>query len=358
LTTMFCRFFLGFYVAVSSPGCGRFNFDIVGSTEAQDAAPDDANDEVANLAFVTTTTYNGNLGGVEGANALCNEQATVAGLVGDFVAVPRSTDQDDPTIALAGSTGWKSIAGKWVFETREQVNAAEPINALTNARGYIPTTWSGSGGNSCTGWTDASVGSIGGTKTWRAWGSVNDIGQANAGPRSCDEFYALSCFERGRQATRRQPAIDQRLIFVSRTTWQPQQSGRASADALCNREAAGANRAGQFVALLPVNGESALSRIPDAATTVFQRGNGEPFMLSYAPQTFLLEDASGASIPISSYYAWTGGYIDSATKPNCSSWQNPGEIGAIGNFHFFGNNYYDGLELPCTNAYHVYCVQQ
>ena len=47
------------------------------------------------LVFVTSTTHNGNLGGVAGADAICNARAAAAGLPGSYLAWISMAD-DDP----------------------------------------------------------------------------------------------------------------------------------------------------------------------------------------------------------------------------------------------------------------------
>jgi hypothetical protein len=350
-------------LTVSLLGCGRLNVDSRDSDtiDASDLGSVDGNvattdaPAVANLAFITSSLYSGNLGGIDGANALCNQSAMNAGLSGDFVAFLHSPAQTDPTTQLTGSSGWKNAAGDWIAETRAQLANIELINPLlTENKTSPPSTWSGSGGKSCNGWTDASPLSAGRTKTWRAWGDANDGYGATS---NCDGQFALACFERGHQATRVPPPLTKRLIFISRNTWGPQPGGRVSADALCTQEASNANRPGQFIALLPTDTEAAITRVNDAAA-VFQRTNGEQFTLAPSPSTFLLEDATGTLLPGSSSYAWPGGDITKLPTNGCTSWQDTTPLGFIGFFKYLGNNYSDRGDASCSRSFHVYCVQQ
>jgi len=81
-----------FLLAMSLAGCGGI-LDL-GSNSDETTTPD-ADDGHARRVFVTSTQYDGNLGGIAGADAKCASHATAAGLGGTYLAW-LSTSQTSP----------------------------------------------------------------------------------------------------------------------------------------------------------------------------------------------------------------------------------------------------------------------
>jgi hypothetical protein len=64
-----------------------------------------------NLMFTTSGIYNGNLGGLAGADAICKQHATAAGLKGNYLAYLGATATDAPS-RFAGASGWTRVDGR------------------------------------------------------------------------------------------------------------------------------------------------------------------------------------------------------------------------------------------------------
>jgi len=65
----------------------------------------------ANLMFTTSATYNGNLGGLSGADVKCQAAALAAGLKGNYRAYLGATGTNAPS-RLAGASGWTRVDGR------------------------------------------------------------------------------------------------------------------------------------------------------------------------------------------------------------------------------------------------------
>jgi hypothetical protein len=101
-----------------------------GSKPNADAQLDDALPR-AKIVFVTTAASTGELGGITGADALCNAEAKSSGINGTFVAYLRqgygSSQHAASRLPDAGG-GWSRVDGKVAFTTNPQ--NAVPTNAL------------------------------------------------------------------------------------------------------------------------------------------------------------------------------------------------------------------------------------
>ena len=85
--------------------CGRRNFNDDAGVEAD--APPGAR---ANYVFATSSLHPGDLGGLAGADAICQQRATAAGLTGTYVAYLTSGGIHAST-RLIGSRGWQRVDG-------------------------------------------------------------------------------------------------------------------------------------------------------------------------------------------------------------------------------------------------------
>ena len=74
------------FVAAAVAACGRLDFGVRADGGLGDVAIIVDAPAPANVAFVTSGTFTGNLGGLAGVDAKCNAAALSAGLTGMFVA--------------------------------------------------------------------------------------------------------------------------------------------------------------------------------------------------------------------------------------------------------------------------------
>jgi hypothetical protein len=318
-----------------------------------------------NVAFLTSALYMGDIGGASGADQICKTHAATAGLAGDFVAMIQDATRTDPTTLLAASSGWTMLDGRWLAQTPAQVANGQWIHPLTttDVKSTIdPYTdvlvvWAGTMTNACSDWTTNSTQTTGIIKGLLGWGSFGQTGESV----KCNKQYRLACFERGNQATRIPPVLDQRLVFVSNGTWRPSTGGRDSADFFCANEALTAGRRGRFVALLPMNASAAITRINPPITTKFQRSDGELIGLLTSLKTYIMLDATGQPVVGPT---WTGGFPDQVQLNTCNQWTSStagsaiiGLAGTISNSAYLGDVATGQLE-SCNNAAHLYCIQQ
>ncbi len=377
---------LGVVLTVS---CGLAGCHLVFSPDASNETPIDATRDAVvdgrvdgdtsispNRAFITSTAFTGNLGGVEGANAKCNKvagNATVP-LAGTFIAVLATQNPNDNIYnaldLLKNSRGWIRTDGAFVADAYTDFAAGNLRNAIVlDENGKLAeatTIWTGlnrqgvSSTPNCTNFDDATDQS-----------SVGDTGFRNltlaAGPRSCATLHRLLCVSYGKFfAATPLPLLPKRnRIFLSQGTL----GGNATLtnfDRLCNNEAAATlgTPAGAFSALLSVSTQSALTRAEISPTTVFTRIDRTPVApFTGEPQTFLNQFADGTfPNPMITLEVWTGGMPTAAASlaETCSDWSMSlsGNPGITGNANSAASAAYTLTKEACTDQRHVYCVEK
>jgi hypothetical protein len=236
---------------------------------AVDAADSGSTNKAHNLMFTTSTLYSpGLIGGLSGADAICNARAAAAELPGTFVAwlsAPGCTAGACSAEQRLGSArGWVRkdglpfaasvadiVAGKILYppildEWGSQVGTegvATGTGANGQAKGGNCGNWGSVDGNFMSGLPHS------GTEVWTDAGEV---------PCSGDSV-RLYCFGVDHSTPLQLPEADGRVAFLSSNRFSPA-GGRDSADRLCRDEAMAANLGGEFVALLATSSEPALSR--------------------------------------------------------------------------------------------------
>nr|WP_276603086.1 DUF4215 domain-containing protein [Nannocystis pusilla] len=156
----------------------------------------------AKRAFVTSTTYDGNLGGLAGAAAKCQTRADAAGLGGTW-DVWLSTDASSPsTRFLPSLPGYRRIDNVIVANTlADLTDGTIDIAISVTELGTTPSAsdvWTGSGPNgqattaTCTNWTTNSSAVTG--EYGRSNGS-NAVWSDNGNPATCNGLRRLYCFE-------------------------------------------------------------------------------------------------------------------------------------------------------------------
>ena len=251
------------WLVVLVASCGRLGFDPVGDAASAgvDAAGLDGATQ-ANRAFVTSAQLVGNLGGLAGADALCTNAASAAGLDGTFVAW-LSTTTVDAIDRLAGSRGWVRTDGTALADQPAQIASGElfvPLDLDENGHpAPLPAEpWTGTNpdgraasGLSCGDWTGAGTGQQG----------VAAAGMpsfTDGGTIPCMATRSLYCFELG-QVTPVAPVVTAgRIAFVSISTYAG--GGLSQLDAACNADAAAAGLLGSYLAAVATTTASPASR--------------------------------------------------------------------------------------------------
>lgn len=158
------------------------------------------------IAFVTSTTHNGNLGGIAGADAICAARASEAGLSGTFLA----WIADSTTYPAARFSHWNYgyyqlgsggpiTADDFVDLTDGTIDDDIDRDEDGNTISAPERTWTGStdeglpygGSTHCNNWTSSSSGNNG--RTGNVNNSLNNW--ASESTETCDDLYRLYCFE-------------------------------------------------------------------------------------------------------------------------------------------------------------------
>lgn len=160
------------------------------------------------IIFVTSTTHNGNLGGLAGADAICAARATAAGLPGTFMsflsdnttgAASRLTQATIPYQLVTGTTvanNWSDLTDGTIAAPidRDEFGALVPAsntfsNTAASGAGVCETTL----GWVCNNWT--TTGALGST-CFGSTTATNNLWSANGSASvSCSSLQRLYCIE-------------------------------------------------------------------------------------------------------------------------------------------------------------------
>lgn len=324
----------------------------------------------ANLAFVTSATTTGNLGGREGGDALCNRLAAAAGQPGQYLAW-LSTSTGSAIDRMRGARGWIRPDGLPVVDTlddfegdmfhpirvdeaRRDVGTLSVLTASTPAGRIGPP-----GGVPCGDFTQGLPGGV-----------VVDGGNTNAigfrfssfNQAACSVLRPIYCFGVDREVAIRPRPDAGRVAFVSRR-FTPS-GGRAGADQFCQTEASQLGLTGSFKALLATSTASPASqfdltgspwigldgvRIASTARAFF-----EAVQWDTAPKPNGAQGNGGV---------WVGGttLTQAGTLQNtCNDWTSTAgnvDVGSVGMvnvrdfFHFFGAS-------ECNSPTPIVCMQE
>lgn len=137
--------------------------------------------------FVTTLTFNGNLGGVSGADQKCNDDAQSG--TSTYKALIGGRGGDWP---LQANTVYINAAGQTIGTTNDSSQFAFPV---TNAIG-AGSVWTGltnawNDFNTCNSWTDSS----GGVNSNTGDASSKTTGMLNTTIPTCNNIHALYCVQ-------------------------------------------------------------------------------------------------------------------------------------------------------------------
>lgn len=337
---------------IAASGC-RLNFDEtrVANVDAQSTTID-APDR-PNRAFLTKATFTGAIGGLSGADAACQQEATQAGIPGTFVAFLRA-GAASPVDRLASSRGWVDVTGKpivdmpsgWLTGRMFHPLFRDSTNAPVIGNGWLGTTASGT----CSEWT-STAGTAGSVSSTTAY---NEFTQ---GPCTVPHF--LACLEVGHVAEVVPTTTVGRLSFLSKQGWVPG-GGVAGADALCASEAASAGLAGSYLAMLTTSTTDGFARFSLTGPT-WTRVDGialAPSAVAVAGvddlDTFTILQADGTPNYTTASNTWTG-----SAASNCSNWTTTAGMGVSGNgATTTRSRWRDIIDAPCTNARRLICLQE
>lgn len=336
--------------------------------------------------FVSSTAQNGNFGGVQGADDLCESLAASAGLPGKFVAWMSSgelntqaldrLDQADVPYRLVDGT---KIADNWDDLTDNSLD--NPINRDENGvvRSGSNNVWTGADGNgtgiafasdsnvNCNNWTGGSSSLSGRVGSSAAidedWTNTGDNIDCNLNRR-------LYCV----QSNPKCGSGNGKCIFVTDDSFSAVTGGLVGADALCQAAADAASTVadGTYKAWLSNSNLSAADRLTHA-TGAYRLPNGDRVATNW-------DDLTDGSLenPLcineyqmhrSSGCGWSGGSeVWTATDANgtymgpasCSNWSSNSGTVTVGDF--VGSaplaDWSNVGTTSCGGGRHLYCLQQ
>jgi hypothetical protein len=284
-------------------------------------------------AFVTSTQHTGNLGGLAGADAICQQRATDGGLPGTYVAL--LSDSTTSAISrLTGSRGWQRTDGAPIADLPDQLIDRRAWNPIAydesghDVRDAGRETWTGSLGNGtsapahCSDWMTADASHM----AHYGWADAGGAAALDVLDDTCDQTLRLYCFETGIGHVSPPPATTGRHVWVSAAEWSPTAGGIGAADAVCQGEAAGAGWTGTFLAALAPDGASTASRFsagppwvrPDGALVAATPAE----MFGATTRTHVAFTVTGDPPSYPAYWAGLPLVTTSATM-TCNAWTDP-----------------------------------
>ena len=328
-----------------------------------------------NIVFVTSTSQDGNLGGLAGADAICNARAAAAALPGTYVAW-LSTSTVDAKDRLGTARGWVRPDGLPFADTVADITAGkifypprlDEFGTDVSVLGFLVTAYTGtlSAGtvtptpSTCMDWTDNNVDLF--TGLGQADATTEMWTDSNAGAR-CIAQVRLYCFGTDHTASVLPPGSTGRLAFVSSALFPPD-AGLAAADTLCQNEATTAALPGTYKALLATEGFHAASRFNLVGTT-WVRLDGVKVVdqaSDLAGSQFLAPlnlQADGATYLGGGHPVWKGAadFNTSGVGTSCSSWTSAVGDGVV-NRAAKSVPFQHVDPFTCSNAAWVYCFQE
>jgi hypothetical protein len=371
LTRCCLRVFL-FGICIVAAACGRTNFDLAdGPTLGSDGGRDAAVERNTNLAFVTSTSWTGDLGGVDGANAKCQQAANLAntsGLPGfdqTFIALIATVGATNYNALsqLQGSRGWTRPDGEWVADVPGDFVSGERNPVLQDETGKLiapfTTLWTGLTANGTAGAECDNFRSMDVTMTGEYGGTFRRNHLLHDGANTCNNVHRLLCVGTGRvdaYINKPIPAGGKRM-FISTALFRASNLGIAPANSACIAEAtaAGLSNADAFIPLLPFVNQTSVSLLNDPQS-VFYRVDGTRIgRLGEEVSTYLGMRADGTSSDDQN--AWSGGDPLTVNTRDCGGWLSGAGSASIANpFFTFRASFAASTEL-CSTSHAVLCVE-
>ncbi len=341
-----------------------------------------------NFMFVTSTSHTGNLGGLAGADSICQARANAAGRPGTYRAWLASSTVSAIS-RLGTARGWVRVDGRPFVNAQSDLTSGRIFYTPTlnesgasvdgaNVRTSVQQT-GGTQANDCNGWTDGTS-----TATTHNFGSASNgtFSWSSNGGATCASSMPLYCFGIDRAATVTPPvqtAAQVRRAFVSTAQFTPN-GGLSGADTLCQNAATAAGLPGTYLALL-----ASVNPLTGGAVSAASRfnANGLPWA---RVDNVILDATASAFLSINTTY-WdaalnvtaSGSYASGRTwagadriasggtsATTCANWSSNsanafGWVGITQSSHSptaFANYTTAGGITECSGTQTVYCLQQ
>jgi hypothetical protein len=343
-------------------------------------------------AFITAAAHSGDLGGLAGADAICQTAAESAGLPGTYRAW-LSTSTTDAYCHVQGYSGTKSAncgqsslptaAGPWIRtdgapfagtidklvsgeiytppqydENGSLVNPDAALFTGTNPDGTLNTNYSIP--RSCNDWNSNSdsytvqIGiSYGTTFLWTQITST-----------ICSASGHLICLQTvsGPELPARTIPAGAKRVFVSSTSQTGNLGGLSGADTICQSLGSSLTPAGTFVAWLSDDTHDAKDRVTSSGPWYRLDGikvaNSKADLIDGTVFTSINYDNTGSYSPMTD--AWTGTNSGGTRSIYyCSNWGSPssGVYGTVGNISTASSSWSDVTHFSCNASYKLYCFE-
>jgi alpha-tubulin suppressor-like RCC1 family protein len=345
------------------------------------------------LAFNTNALYQGNLGGIPGADAKCQTAANNVGFGGTWQAIISDSSYSaksrvrvmGPIFNMKGELVADSANDLWDGKLQKLIRYNENYS-IGGPGGYAGGdyawgVWTGTNpdgrkntapsGANCTNWTSASStpGGVFGDSLFD-WKAINILGTDDPSTSGCNNAFQLYCIN---------VLNNDHIVFISSQAYNGNLGGLAGADAKCQVLATAADLPGNYGAILSDDTVPAIKRVPASGRFVTPLGDVVAYSASelWHPwgdmngpirQRPINVTESGGTLTAGVWSATqTDGAISNGvhhgeTYTTCQSWNSsvsaPVDIGSSFYSNWAWIMYYPfSFPLHCNESYHLYCVQ-
>ncbi len=316
----------------------------------------------ANRVFVTSTRYKGDLGGLLGADAKCQERANTAGLAGTYRAWLSSATEAAKD-RFDGARGWHRVDGKPVADTISDFIAHGPryplnVDEFGDVKKFVVHTGTFPSGmatlSNCSGYTsNTGMSTIG-------IGATIHSRYTEALTLSCEGSASLYCL--GIDLDREVPHSSTdgfRIAFISKGKMTGGE-GLDGADSICNTEGKPLWPSRSFRAMLTTSQQPGQGRF-DTTKPAWVRADGVRLVeqasdLGRNPlDTPLALHADGSLYRASGReVVWTGNSVS-----NCFDWKSSGlDEAAVGNVANWSTSWETSSNGLCNQSLPVYCFEE
>lgn len=319
-----------------------------------------------NVAFITSSMTDGNLGGLDGGDRFCQNHARDAGLSGTFVALLGMSDAGYQA-RLPANRGWIRVDGETVAKDRSDFAAGRSLYVLDQdehgAQATGVNTWTGflfDGGvpSTCYDWTRADWSGSTLAQQGSPWdGPYSFTGVGGYQPDSdfCGNQNRLMCFQTDGQGQPALPAADGGLrMFVA---YADADGGSWWFDDACAGAAQRLGYSANFLAYVDLGPGTAKNRLDAGLTGPVVRPDG---VLLYASAGDL--KAGAAPLNPIAFVVFPDGGTGTADVPVMLGGYPSGLncIGGVG-WTYFGysgsrSQAFAGNTGPCTGSSAFYCL--
>jgi hypothetical protein len=303
-------------------------------------------------------------GDLSGADELCARNAPLYGVPNDYRAW-LSVEGRPAHQRLGAARGWVRAEDFMPFaDTVDDLAAGALLSSPERWARLVATgTGAASAAQRCGDWSSSSGSYVPGISNATTGSWERDEAQA---PQACSTLGSLYCFGTRYQTPMIIPPVPSRRAFLS-SPWTPS-GGLAGADAHCQEDAAAADLAGSYKALLATSGKGVDHRYRaglryarvDAMALQSYDQSGWRFYELRAPLNVTADRhyIGSTGQPEAQTLVWTGGASQATLASTCNDWQGGTGSGTVGRPEFTDRTHLDaGRPAPCTSAQRLYCLQ-